>query len=505
MKTKVLRAMIGAALAVTFAPAAEPDARPVPAPMPALTPTVAAGEKPFYDSWREVVPGTRCWVMGSGAPGADFWCYGTSQSVGDGAGMILYAPAGAKVKPLCCYDTGANLATDRAGKPIVNAGPEYKGLSLWIKGDGSDAQAVITTDYSGNPTRWFRIQLAETNWHKVFIPWQQWCPVWTNLPGFWFLTYSMERTDTNRANWYIVDRVRLYQGQKTEAIAPTPDRDPPGRIPARALVSGRERIAKTLAKLRAKQPVKIAIVGDSIPAGAQLWYTVPNNVPEISKRIYWQVLGRRLREAFGYPDVALVMRAPDAKTKAWTDTPTNRPASDLQVIGVVYGGQQAAGGLEHLDQVLNEKPDLAIWEYGANDATFGSVAKYAEATKAAVERLQAAGIEVVIQTVTPTPGIQPVAWQKNKSGSERVAELNVEARRIAAEKQCALADMEQAFRCRGMVFVGSLYADGVHPNHLGHEMMADVLDALLTDRDVRIWRHGPAGETTALEKLHQTK
>jgi len=477
----------------TTALMAAAEALPTPAPMPALQPTVLPGEKLFYDSWRDVVPGTRCWVMGCGAPGADFWCYGTSQSVGDGAGMLLYAPVGVKVKPLCSYDTGANLGTDRVGKPIINAGPEYKGLCLWFKGDGSDAQAVITTGYGGDPKTWWRIPMKETNWHKVFIPWQKWNAAWTNLPGFWFLSYSMERSDTNRANWYIVDRIRLYQEQKTEAITPTPDRDPSGRLPARAFVSGREHIAKTLAKLQAKQPVKIAIVGDSIPAGAQLWYTVPNNVPEISKRIYWQVLGRRVREAFGYPDVALVTRAPNAR-KEWTDTPTNRPVADLQVIGVVYGGQQAPGGLEHLDQVLNEKPDLVVWEYGANDATYGSVAKYAEATTAAMDKLQAAGIEVVIQTVTPTPGIQPVTWQKNKSGVERVAEINAEARRIAAEKKCALADMEQAFRCRGMVFVGSLYADGVHPNHNGHEIMADVLDALLTDRDVRIWRHGPAGQ-----------
>ena len=54
--------------------------------------------------------------------------------------------------------------------------------------------------------------------------------------------------------------------------------------------------------------------------------------------------------------------------------------------------------------------------------------------------------------------------------------------------------MERAVTCRGVVFLGSLYSDAVHPNHLGHEMMADVLDALLTDRDVGIWRHGPAAE-----------
>jgi hypothetical protein len=40
--------------------------------------------------------------------------------------------------------------------------------------------------------------------------------------------------------------------------------------------------------------------------------------------------------------------------------------------------------------------------------------------------------------------------------------------------------------------VGDLHSDFVHLNHYGHEMFAGVLEALLTDRDVRIWRYGPA-------------
>ena len=54
--------------------------------------------------------------------------------------------------------------------------------------------------------------------------------------------------------------------------------------------------------------------------------------------------------------------------------------------------------------------------------------------------------------------------------------------------------MHAALSSRGPQYMGDLCADFVHLNHLGHEMFADVLDALFTDRDVRIWRWGPAAE-----------
>ena len=475
------------ALVSSFVALAEPYDLPNPAPMPSLQPTVPPGEKMFYEVWRAQIPGCRTWAMGVSG---DMWVYGTSQSVGDGAGMYVYVPAAGKIAPLCSYDTGCNLGADAKGNRVITAGPEYKGLSLWFKGDGSDAKAVITTDYAGSKSR-FPIPMKDTNWHKVFIPWQNWC---TNA-AFWFLTYSMERTDTNRANWYIVDRIHYYQEEKVEAITPTPDRDPPGLISAKAFVSGRENISRTLGKLKEKKPVKIVIAGDSIPCGAQLWYVGNDAV----NRIYWRMLAQRLKEFYGYADVAIVTRAPNAK-KVWEDTPTNRPAADLTVVGVVFGGAQAAAGLENMDQLLAEKPDLVIWEYGANDATFGKKEKFLEATGAAVEQLKAAGVEVVLQTITPSPGILPVAWMANKSSVLRVAELNEVERGMAREQKLALADVERAFTCRGIVFVGSLYADNVHPNHLGHEMIADVLDALLTDRDVKIWRHGPAADVSIRAK-----
>lgn len=70
-------------------------------------------------------------------------------------------------------------------------------------------------------------------------------------------------------------------------------------------------------------------------------------------------------------------------------------------------------------------------------------------------------------------------------------ELSAQTKCIAQENNCAIADMHAALSSRGLQYMGDLCADFVHLNHYGHEMFADVLDALFTDRDVRIWKVGP--------------
>ena len=152
---------------------------------------------------------------------------------------------------------------------------------------------------------------------------------------------------------------------------------------------------------------------------------------------------------------------------------------------------RAVTGLKHIDQILAEKPDCVVWEYGANEMINGHIDSYVKSTTAAVEKLKAAGIEVVLQTVTPTADLSPHNWLGNKSMPEYGGKLSAETKRIAKENGCAVADMHAALSARGLQFMGDLCADFVHLNHLGHEMFADVLDALFTDRDVRIWRWGP--------------
>lgn len=449
-----------------------------PLPLPKRVP-LQKGEKRILLG-DDLVPGVRMWVQNMVG---SIWHYGTSQSVGGGAGMYLHVPAGSSPSGyVCAYDVG-----------VQGDFKEYTGLSLWIKGDGSHSHAVVSTNYAGSANK-FRISLNDTEWHKVYLPWNQWDKPLTR--PFWFLAFGLERKSGSISNYYIIDRVRLYKEAVTEPVQPTPDRDPPGLLPARAFVTGQEHIAKTIAKLQTKKPVKIVIAGDSIVAGAQLWYTASAwNRPEtVTRFLYFELLGRSLQHHYGYSSVSLPFRSYDGTQKRWKETPLPRVTADLTVMTVALGGGSAQSGFDHLEQILAEKPDLVIWEYGCNDVTFGTYAKYLRPTEIAIAALRKAGCEVVLQTITPGSDLLPKEWMANKSPLEKAEAYNRGVRNLADATGCALADMERAFLARGPQFVGDIYSDNVHPNHMGHEMLSDVLDALITDRDIRIWKHGPVAE-----------
>jgi hypothetical protein len=461
---------------------------PTPAKTPAWNPEVPNGEKTLFPGYFAGCPGARIWVQWLHS---DIGHYGTTQSVGDGAGMYVWLPPKGRPGFLCSMDTGVQ-EVKQGDKVVGNDFKDYKGVSLWIKGDGSDRNAVISTDWTGSEHR-FNIPLKDTSWHKVFIAWEDFKP--KPITGtWWYVNFGIDRADDAKPVWYIVDRVHLFREKVVEPVTPTPDGDPRGMLPARAFVSGREHLLKTLAKLKAKQPCKIVVAGDSLVTGAQLGYVRGNYTEKNTERKYFfhAVLGERLKEAFGYPTVAIVYREYQGNNGPWADWPDPRPAGDLVVMSVARGGWEAVKGLEHIDQILAEKPDCVVWEYGANEMINGHLASYVKATTEAVEKLKAAGIEVALQTVTPTADLGPHHWLGNKSMPEYGGELSKETKRIAKEKGCAVADQHAALSARGLQFMGDLCADFVHLNHLGHEMFADVLDALFTDRDVRIWRWGPA-------------
>ena len=466
-----------------------------PLPTPTTQPVIPDGEKPWYDGYRGAIASARHWVV---FKEGSLQVFDTSESAGDGAAMRLYLPANAaKSGWLTGYDTGCQPTKDKDGNVTFDPFKEFKGICLWVKGDGSDAELLLGTGNNVNQPI-FRIPLKDKDWKKVHVPWNQFKPAITG--HFWFLNYSIERKDNTKATSCIIDRVHYFREAKTEAITPTRNQDPPGNIPAKQFTSGREQIAKTLAKLKAKQPVKIVVAGDSMVTAAQLWYLRDDYTkPEIDTYPYtfWAVLCGRLAKTYGYEKSGFMLRTYNDEKKAWFDTATTRPAEGgLQVIAVARGGWEAKQGLEHIQQVLDEKPDLVIWEYGGNEAINGHMNDYANIpgyisnTTAAVKKLKEANIEVVLQTITTSCDVYPQNWLK-MSIPEYSALMSEQTRKIAKENASAIADQHNAMKARGLLFLGSLHSDFVHMNHFGHELWADVLEALLTDNDVKTWRHVP--------------
>jgi lysophospholipase L1-like esterase len=74
------------------------------------------------------------------------------------------------------------------------------------------------------------------------------------------------------------------------------------------------------------------------------------------------------------------------------------PDAEIRVLNRGVGGQRARDMLVRLnDDVLSEKPDLVIWQTGGNDAIHDvGVEKFKKFTRKGVDRMQRAGVDVVL-------------------------------------------------------------------------------------------------------------
>jgi acyl-CoA thioesterase-1 len=177
-------------------------------------------------------------------------------------------------------------------------------------------------------------------------------------------------------------------------------------------------------------PVKIAVLGDSLAAG----YGVK---PE-------QAFPARL-------EVAL-------KAQGRTVTILNQGVS----------GDTTAGGLDRLDWMLADKPDIVLVELGGNDALRGIDPATTEKNLAAiVEKLQAAHVTVWLAGMMAPRNL----------GSDYVKAFDGLYKRIADKYKVPL----YPFILDGVAQDSALnQADGLHPNPKGAEIVADRLLPFVT-------------------------
>ena len=302
----------------------------------------------------------------------------------------------------------------------------------------------------------------------------------------------------------MIARLDLYQTETTEAIQPPANEDPPGLIPADTFVKpgvseAAGMISKTLAKLRAGQPVTIAAAGDSITAGAQLYY---RNRDGQHRRdgdadIYFAVLEERLAQHYQYTRHRAVLKTWEAIDKKSGKTTSGAsedsfavmsdikaeadgtlPFDGLQVIGVGAGGKRTQFGFEHLSAVTQYKPDLVIWAYGANDMPNNNRKDYKLYSTQAIQALKQQGIEVILCRPTFF-ALEP--YYSNSAGFlEPASEL-------ATENHIPMVDQFGAFHARGRRYIGDLLSDHVHPNEYGHQVLASTLAAVLSVPGQQVW------------------
>lgn len=175
----------------------------------------------------------------------------------------------------------------------------------------------------------------------------------------------------------------------------------------------------------ATPPVKLAVLGDSLTAG----------------------YGIKPEQAFP----ALIEAALKAEGR------------DVAVLNHGVSGDTSAGGLDRLDWVLGDKPDIVMVELGANDALRGIDPAITERNLSAIiEKLKAAGVTVWLAGMKAPRNLGP----------EYVSAFDGIYQRLADKYQVPL----YPFILDGVAQDPALnQADGLHPNPKGAEVIAQHL------------------------------
>jgi lysophospholipase L1-like esterase len=217
-----------------------------------------------------------------------------------------------------------------------------------------------------------------------------------------------------------------------------------GPVPAFAGAS----LPRTLAKLTAKQPLAVALLGDSISTGcnASGWAKVAPFQPP-----YQDLLVAHLEKVYG---------------------------AKVTLANLAVGGTATAWGLQTIGKVIETKPDLVILAFGMNDCP-GKLpaADYQANLKAMVDAVRKALPEAEFVLVATMLGnadwviMQPKLFPQYRDALAALCGPGV-----------ALADMTSMWT---ELLKGKrdwdMTGNGVnHPNDFGHRVYAQVLAALLT-------------------------
>lgn len=180
-------------------------------------------------------------------------------------------------------------------------------------------------------------------------------------------------------------------------------------------------------------------LGDSITQGAEHTY---------GQRDYTQLFQERVRYEMSRP-------------------------KDL-VLNAAVSGATVSACLTDLDRILaGYVPDVAFVMLGTNDASENRAIApedFARDLGAVVSRLRKAGAQVILQTPNPIipEGAAPYTAQ--------FAPILAKIRAVAEEDEVALVDHEEHwnsyFSANPKAFAAYFMCDGIHPNALGHRLLA---------------------------------
>jgi lysophospholipase L1-like esterase len=317
------------------------------------------------------------------------------------------------------------------------------GFSFWVLGDGSDAlgglEFIYDDDFAVRYDVAFPIKSKE--WTKVTVAWSDLVPV---LPGPKSVPLGANGNRPSKLSafwvgkwWYWSEYPACSFALDEIRLEPTIEREASEHRPAGSP------LARTLAKLKAKEPVTIVTMGDSL-TDTKHWSNRQTN--------WVAMLKTRIEEKYGTP-------------------PT--------IINPAIGGTQLRQNLVLMPRWLAKTPapDLVTINFGGNDWGAGMRGpQFHQSNLDAIDRIRRATggkSDVLIMTTLPGP----------EKGWDAMAELADAGRTAAKEKNAGLADTYAAFHEAGKTEPEKLFArnptNGSVDVHLGPEGQRVVAETVL--------------------------
>ncbi len=252
--------------------------------------------------------------------------------------------------------------------------------------------------------------------------------------------------------WLIVDRIGVETPAFIAAPTITPQAGPDETISATDIIVGGERLAKSAARLTAKQPFKLIAFGDSVTAGAQ------------AARSSWSITGEAQRQFLWFSQLA----------RLWNDA-----GGLVEAIGVGHGGwtaRQAASTIDAEIVAIAGPDDLVVLEFGANDLGWDAATpdRWRADMGALIQRVKTRTDQILV--LSPTPGGAIPA---------QADAISAALRTLCDEHGVAGVDITRLNCYRGTASCWAMMANEYHPDFMGHIIMAEMIAPVLTGVDRR--------------------
>lgn len=323
----------------------------------------------------------------------------------------------------------------------------YQALCFWVKGDGSDGVGVIGIGEGADADPRARFPLRSTTWQPVRLRWSNFDrPIKTADIRALFFGVTPE---TKRPASYLIDRIELARSGgasiKDDAVRKAGAdaaklADVPQPKDFSTFVTHADALAKFRARVKAKKPVRVLVVGNTVAQGSGLW-----NVPQgmRSGHLFWGVLDSELRKRGAESTVGLLAAA-DASDAA----------SRIQVA------------------LFRFKPDLVIVQFSTSApgaARPGIRTRTRDALRTMFGICRRGKVDVVALGVPALP---------DRYRRTNVAEILLAE---AARAGIPSADFGRLAAARGKGFQGEYHATPGQLNVQGHLLAAKLLTSFLAE------------------------